>query len=274
MLSYLWLLSRWFTSLLTLRWCESLPLTVGVNTIWHSSYRRGKGYGELQFLDSAQSSQEILGENIMVDSPLQVLPPTSGRSVHDSNTLKSHPSSLAVADANSQLAVLLHIANLLIRAVDLRVHNWVTATCQGQAAAAWAVLAAACVSLAAQCRNAWNVSASRYFRDPAVGNVCTSHRNSPPPHCLSETVTVVSLFSPPSPTRIKISPAPVLTPAPLSEAKSSREMEILQISNIPVPFQTCCGSGYSLGRQAAFRGSSPPQQWGQTSAAHQFNSFQ
>lgn len=116
-----------------------------------------------------------------------------------------------------------------------------------------------CGSLAAQCRNAWNVSVSRYFRDPSLGNVCTSHRTNPPAHCPSETVTVGSLFSPPSPTRIKIfSPAPVLTPAPLCEAKSSWEMKIPQISNIPVSFQTCCGSGYDLERQTAFRGLSPP----------------
>ena len=88
MFSYLWLLSRWFTSVLTPRRCESLPLTVGVNTTWHSNYGSGKGYRELQFLDHAQSTQETLGENTVVDSQLQVLAPASGRSVHDSNALK------------------------------------------------------------------------------------------------------------------------------------------------------------------------------------------
>lgn len=44
-------------------------------------------------------------------------------------------------------------------------------------------------SLAAKCRNAWNVSVSRYFRDPSLGNVCTFHRSSPPAHSPSETVT-------------------------------------------------------------------------------------
>lgn len=172
MLSYLWLLSRWFTSLLTLRWCEYLPLTVGVNTIWHSTYGRGKGYGELQFLDCAQSTQETLGENSVVDSPLQVLPPPSGRFVHNSNKPKPQPSSLAVAAANSQFAVLLHIANLLIRAVDLRV--WLNkSNLPRPGCCSLSSISRCCVSLAAWHRNAWNVSPGRYFRDFALGNVCT-----------------------------------------------------------------------------------------------------
>lgn len=61
---------------------------------------------------------------------------------------------------------------------------------------------------------------------------------------------------------------------PLSEAKSSEEMEIPQFSKIPVPFQTRCRSGHGPGRPAALRGRAAPQLGGRTSAAHQGNSFQ
>lgn len=148
------------------------------------------------------------------------------------------------------LTVLLHRANLLMTVVCqslTRTHLLRPGCCSLSS------MSCCCGSLAAQWRNAWNVSVSRYFRDPSLGNACTSHRSSLAAHCPSGTVTVGSLFSPLSPTQIKI-----FSPAPLCEAKSSWEMKIPQINNIPVCFQTCCGSGYNLGRQAAFRGWSPP----------------
>lgn len=252
MLSHLWLLSRWFTSLLTLRWCEFLPLTVDANTTWKSSYRRGEGYRELQFPACAQSTQEIFGENPMVGSLLQAL----HLLLAGLFTTAAHWNHIHLLLQLQILTVLLHTANFLMRIVSqclTRTHLPRPGCCSLSS------MNCCCGSLTAQCRNAWNVSVSRYLRDPSLGNACTSHRSSPPAHCLSETVTVGSLFSPPRPTQIKIfSPAPVLTPAPICEAKSSWKMKIPQISNIPVSFQTCCRSGYNLGRQAAFRGWSPP----------------
>lgn len=62
-----------------------------------------------------------------------------------------------------------------------------------------------------------------------------------------------------APHKAKSLTLPVLTSAFLSEEKLSQEMEIPQISNILVPFQTGSGSGCGFGRQAAFRGWSLPQ---------------
>lgn len=202
----------------------------------------------------------------MVESPLRTLPASSCRPVHHSNAPKAHLCScsckLTAGSAAPQ-------PSWLVRAV-----GGSESPRQSKSRLLWPGghhRHRGQPGSAAGRRRARSAAGRGALTDPALGNVLTAAH---PPALSLWHLTVASsspLQAPQASKSLHLQSEP---PLPLSEAKSSEEMEIPQFSKIAVPFQTRCGSGHGAGRAAALRGRAAPQLGGRTSAAHQGNSFQ